>query len=173
MGAVYEPTAFIVGAADDYTPPKPPRSRSCRSRADSAHRWPWRATQPSTRSATSSSRHDPVQIDPENASLRTMGVRFVLDSWVYDQLSAPERGRSGHRQPARLRRGDGQRLGARAASRGRRRLHLPRLRPCGRKPPHRSCGRAMRPRGPPPSTTPGWRASPPSGIPTGTSSLRT
>jgi hypothetical protein len=87
--AVYEPTAFIVGAADDYTPPEA---------ADAAT-----AVVPGGLSTPTALASDatvdaigakllatrPVQIDPQSASLRTMGVRFVLDSWVYDQLSHP------------------------------------------------------------------------------------
>jgi len=87
--AVYEPTAFIVGAADDYTPLEA---------ADAAA-----AVVPGGLSAPTALASDatvdaianqllatrPVRIDPGGASLRTMGVRFVLDSWIYDQLSDP------------------------------------------------------------------------------------
>ena len=34
----------------------------------------------------------PVMIDPERPAVRLMGTRFVLDSWVLDQLLAPNVG---------------------------------------------------------------------------------
>ncbi len=34
----------------------------------------------------------PVGIDPENAAARIMGVRFVVDSYIYDQLRFPHVG---------------------------------------------------------------------------------
>ena len=89
---VYEPTAFMVGVADDYTPFE---------LADAAESivpgWlddPASFAEPSVvgglADALAVSR--PVGIDPENAAVRLMGVRFVLDSYIYDQLRFPHVG---------------------------------------------------------------------------------
>jgi hypothetical protein len=56
---IYEPTSFLVGLADDYTPLEVAR---------------------------------PVRISPDRASIRLMGARFVLDSFVFDQLISPNVG---------------------------------------------------------------------------------
>ena len=37
----------------------------------------------------------PVQIDPERPSVRLMGTRFVVDSWIMDQLLSPHVGGAG------------------------------------------------------------------------------
>ena len=87
--AVYEPTAFIVGAADDYTPPE--AATATAAVVPGGFGTPLALASDATVNAIGDQllAARPVQIDPQNASLRTMGVRFVLDSWVYDQLSAP------------------------------------------------------------------------------------
>ena len=86
---VYEPTAFIVGAADDYTPPE--AATAAAVVVPGGLGTPLALASDTTVNAIGDQlvATRPVQIDPQNASLRTMGVRFVLDSWVYDQLSAP------------------------------------------------------------------------------------
>ncbi|HEX9644504.1 MAG TPA: DUF3160 domain-containing protein [Acidimicrobiia bacterium] len=86
---VYEPTAFLVGLADDYTP------FELAVAADTlAPGWPDdpapfadAATVEDLAAALEAAR--PVEIDPENAAIRIMGVRLVLDSYVYDQLRWP------------------------------------------------------------------------------------
>jgi hypothetical protein len=86
---IYGPTAFLVGTADDYTPFEA---------ADAAMRvQSGGLTEPGD--LASDAMVDAigaemlamreVRIDPGRASLRTMGTRFVLDSWVYDQLTDP------------------------------------------------------------------------------------
>ena len=89
---VYEPTAFLVGVADDYTPFElfevaenvaPGWLEDPRPFADSA-------TVDGLAAGLAALR--PVGIDPENASARIMGVRFVLDSYIYDQLRYPHVG---------------------------------------------------------------------------------
>ena len=86
---VYEPTAFIVGAADDYTPPE--ASAAADVVVPGGLGTPLALASDSTVLEIGGQLEAtrPVRIDPENASLRSMGVRFVLDSWIYDQLSHP------------------------------------------------------------------------------------
>ncbi len=90
--AVYEPTAFLVGLADDYTPAElsaaaktvtPQGIDNPQSFADDATL---------TRLVTALTTARAVRIDPERASVRLMGTRFVLDSFVMDQLIAPSVG---------------------------------------------------------------------------------
>lgn len=89
---VYEPTAFLVGLADDYTPFEV---------ADAAQ-----AVVPGWLSSPLAFGDDPavlqvaerllserpVLINPERASVRLMGTRFVIDSFVLDQLIWPNVG---------------------------------------------------------------------------------
>jgi hypothetical protein len=90
--AVYEPTAFLVGLADDYTPVELNTAA-----ATVAPAWPGDpsafaddATVAKLASALTATR--PVRIDPEKASVRIMGARFVLDSYLMDQLIDPSVG---------------------------------------------------------------------------------
>lgn len=89
--ALYEPTAFLVGLADDVTP------LEVATAADSAVPG-WR-DDPSTlegvdtRSlAAAILAAHPTQIDPERAGIRLMGARFTLDAYVLDQLAWPNVG---------------------------------------------------------------------------------
>ncbi|MFB3738369.1 MAG: DUF3160 domain-containing protein [Candidatus Velamenicoccus archaeovorus] len=89
---LYEPTGFLVGLADDYTPFEV---------ADAAG-----AVEPGWREdpdafgrdaavdelATRLAATRPVRIDPEKPSMRLMGTRFVIDSWILDQMIAPNVG---------------------------------------------------------------------------------
>ncbi len=86
---IYEPTAWLVGAADDYTPFElgavveevvPTGWSDMTVFAD-------QATLDSVAASLSALR--PVEINPEAASLRIMGSRFVIDSYILDQLVAP------------------------------------------------------------------------------------
>jgi hypothetical protein len=86
---VYEPTAFLVGLADDYTPIE------AAAAADRAN--------PGWRNDPAALADDAVvgavaddllalrgvAIDAEQASVRVMGARFVLDSFILDQLVDP------------------------------------------------------------------------------------
>ena len=89
---VYEPTAFMVGVADDYTPFELAEVAEAivpgwlDDPADFAH--------PVAVADLAGGMADlrPVGIDPENAAVRMMGVRFVLDSFIYDQLRFPNVG---------------------------------------------------------------------------------
>jgi hypothetical protein len=82
--SIYETTSFLVGTADDYTPQEllgaldaadPAATLSDSALEDAAVRL--RATRP-------------IRIDAERASVRLMGSRFVIDSYVLDQLADPE-----------------------------------------------------------------------------------
>jgi hypothetical protein len=85
---LYEPTAFLVGAADDYTPFEV--ATAVETTASGGMRDPTTLTPEAlgtARAALLSSR--PVMVDPEAASIRLMGTRFVLDAYVLDQLIDP------------------------------------------------------------------------------------
>ncbi len=89
---IYEPTAFLVGLADDYTPAEladaatgvdPGWLDDPSGLADDA-------TIQAAVTALTSTR--PVQINPASAAVRVMGTRFVLDAYVLDQLIYPNVG---------------------------------------------------------------------------------
>jgi hypothetical protein len=85
---IYEPTAFLVGLADDFTPAE-------MAAAADAVDADWRESPEVIDDSfvadlvaeLSSLRQ--VAIDPERASMRVMGARFVLDSFILDQLVFP------------------------------------------------------------------------------------
>jgi Protein of unknown function (DUF3160) len=81
---LYDPTAFLVGLADDYTPLEVAAAagdlRNANAFADDAAVKAVVAKLTATRKA---------RINPERASIRLMGTRFVVDSFVLDQLVAP------------------------------------------------------------------------------------
>lgn len=90
--AIYEPTSFLVGLADDVSP------LEIVAAADSA--MPGWSDDPSllldadvVQIATAVLEGHPVAIDPERASVRSMGARFTLDSFILDQLAWPNVGR--------------------------------------------------------------------------------
>ena len=86
---IYEPTAWLVGAADDYTP------FELAGIVDQVVPTGWSDIETvlepewllAIRSGLLSYRA--VAINPEAASLRIMGSRFVIDSYVFDQLVMP------------------------------------------------------------------------------------
>ncbi len=88
---VYEPTAFLVGMADDYTPTE---------LADQLDELipGWRddptLIDPAVAKTAGAALVDlrPVSIDPASSSVRIMGARFVVDSYIYDQLRGPNVG---------------------------------------------------------------------------------
>jgi hypothetical protein len=83
---IYEPTAFLVGLADDFTP------LEVVAAADSVDP-EWRTGAIDDDFLADVARHlaesRAVAIDPERASMRIMGARFVLDSYILDQLVSP------------------------------------------------------------------------------------
>ena len=95
---VYEPTAFLVGAADDYTPVEltavaddlvPTWQEDPEVVADLAVMEELAAGLEARRQ---------VLIDPEAASVRLMGVRFVIDAFALDQLAWPNVGTEAERR---------------------------------------------------------------------------
>lgn len=89
---LYEPTAFLVGLADDYTPLE--LMQAVRQAAPDAVGAPASLAKDATvRSVVDrlvASRA--VRINPDHASVRMMGTRFVLDSFILDQLMYPNVG---------------------------------------------------------------------------------
>jgi hypothetical protein len=89
---LYDPTAFLVGLADDYTPFEVAEAAT--------------AATPSGLEDPSAFEDDevvgavidelvatrPVRINPDRAAVRLMGTRFVIDSYLFDQLIYPHVG---------------------------------------------------------------------------------
>ncbi len=87
---IYEATAVIVGAADDYTP-----FEADQAAAAIVPDWPVDpadlASDPTVQAVVDELESmRTVLIDPGAASLRAMGVRFIFDSYVLDQLTDPD-----------------------------------------------------------------------------------
>ncbi len=86
---IYEPTAFLVGLADDYTPLEvagAARAVTPSGLGDPAA-FADDALVTGVVDALVASR--PVRISPDRASIRLMGTRFVTDSFIMDQLLYP------------------------------------------------------------------------------------
>lgn len=90
--ALYEPTAFLVGLADDVDP-----LQLAAAADESIPGWredPTLIADADTAAIADAVLADhPVAIDPERAGVRLMGARFTLDSFVLDQLAWPNVGR--------------------------------------------------------------------------------
>lgn len=90
--AIYEPTAFLVGLADDIDP-----LQLASATDDAVPGWiddPELLADADTETIADAVLADhPVAIDPERASVRVMGARFTLDSFILDQLAWPNVGR--------------------------------------------------------------------------------
>ncbi|MGD0272815.1 MAG: DUF3160 domain-containing protein [Gaiellaceae bacterium] len=89
---IYEPTAFLVGVADDYTPLEVEAAAKATPAGglDNAKAFESDTAVNAVVQALVNAR--PVKINPERASIRLMGTRFVLDSYLLDQLIAPNVG---------------------------------------------------------------------------------
>jgi len=87
---VFEPTAFLVGVSDDYTP------FELAAVVAAAGGWadPRAVTDDASLAAMAAALRAsrPVRIDPERPSVRLMGTRFVIDSWILDQMVMPNVG---------------------------------------------------------------------------------
>ncbi len=81
---VYEPTAFLVGSADDYTPFE---AEAAAGGLDDPAGFTGLDDVEAVGNQLLAGRG--VAINPEAASVRVMGARFVVDSYIYDQLTAP------------------------------------------------------------------------------------
>ncbi len=89
--AIYEPTAFLVGAADDYTPFDVQKAvQSTPGVIGNPQAIASDATVNAVVHALVKAR--PVLINPDRAAIRLMGTRFVLDSYLLDQLVFPNVG---------------------------------------------------------------------------------
>jgi hypothetical protein len=84
---IFEPTAFMVGAADDFTPLEV-------EQAAAGLTDPGRFGDPAfldeVVAGLLATRE--VAINPEAAAIRVMGARFVVDSWILDQMVWPNVG---------------------------------------------------------------------------------
>ncbi|HEY4347383.1 MAG TPA: DUF3160 domain-containing protein [Gaiellaceae bacterium] len=88
---IYDPTSFLVGLADDYTPDEV--ETALHKAAPSAKALAALSTDAAVKRVVASlvaARR--VRIDPRSASIRIMGTRFVLDSYLLDQLIYPHVG---------------------------------------------------------------------------------
>ena len=85
--SIYEPTAFLVGAADDYTPFEVGEAAGGLSHPEG-----FASDAAVAEVGKKLAEMRPVLIDPEKASVRLMGVRFVIDSYVLDQMIYPNVG---------------------------------------------------------------------------------
>jgi hypothetical protein len=81
---IYEPTAFLVGTADDYTPFE---AEAAAGGLDDPATFTGLDDVEAVGNELLATRG--VAINPEAASVRVMGARFVVDSYIYDQLTAP------------------------------------------------------------------------------------
>ncbi len=91
---LYEPTAFLVGLADDYTPIEVAAAAQAAVPAglEDATAFADDAVVQNVVEALAAAR--PVLISPDRAAIRFMGTRFVIDSYVLDQLLYPNVGTS-------------------------------------------------------------------------------
>ncbi len=89
---IFEPTAFLVGVSDDYTPFE--LAAAVEAVVPGGMSDPLSATDDESLFAVADEMvaTRPVQIDPERPSVRLMGTRFVIDSLIYDQLVRPNVG---------------------------------------------------------------------------------
>ena len=87
---IYDPTSFLVGLADDYTPIEVVAALDKLTAYGGPRSLESDAVVLQVVRALKATR--PVLIDPERASLRIMGTRFVVDSYLLDQLVYPNVG---------------------------------------------------------------------------------
>ena len=89
---IFEPTAFLVGTSDDYTPFE--LAAAVEATVPGGMDAPLTATNDETLATIAETlvQVRPVRIDPERPSVRLMGTRFVIDSWILDQMISPNVG---------------------------------------------------------------------------------
>jgi hypothetical protein len=90
--AVYDPTAFLVGRSDDYTPLELAAAAKTVDATWLENPAPLAGNTRKVVAALVASRQ--VKINPERAAVRYLGTRFVIDSYVLDQLVYPNVGTS-------------------------------------------------------------------------------
>ncbi len=86
---IYDPTAFLVGLADDYTPLE---VAGAISKAAPGAPASLASAATVTKVVAALKEQRPVRIDPQSASIRIMGTRFVTDEFLLDQLVFPHVG---------------------------------------------------------------------------------
>ncbi len=89
---IYEPTAFLVGLSDDYTPFELATAIDAAQPGAMADPTPLAQDAAIESIAAALTAARPVRIDSERPSVRLMGTRFVIDSYVLDQLLSPNVG---------------------------------------------------------------------------------
>jgi hypothetical protein len=89
---IYEPTAFLVGISDDYTPFELAEAVDAVVPGGMDDPTPLADDVTIEDIAADMAAVRPVLIDSERPAVRLMGTRFVIDSFVYDQLLAPNVG---------------------------------------------------------------------------------
>lgn len=96
---IFEPTAFLVGTSDDYSPFE--LAEAVEATAPGGMEDPLLAADADLLAVVADTLKTtrPVQIDPERPSVRLMGTRFVLDSWILDQMVGPCVGSPGEHRP--------------------------------------------------------------------------
>ncbi len=89
---IFEPTAFLVGLADDYTPFEVADAAGVATPAglEDPSVFADDAVVSDVVNALVTAR--PVRINPDRAAVRMMGTRFVIDSFIFDQLITPNVG---------------------------------------------------------------------------------
>ncbi len=87
---IYEPTSFLVGLSDDYTPPEVfDAVNKANGYVGLGNSLSDAVVEKIVRTLLATRR---VRIDPERAAIRIMGTRFVADSFLLDQLIYPNVG---------------------------------------------------------------------------------
>ena len=86
---IFEPTAFLVGVSDDYSPFELADAVDATTPGGMDDPLLVAGDEALVAIADTLTATRPVQIDPERPSVRLMGTRFVLDSWIFDQMVAP------------------------------------------------------------------------------------
>jgi len=89
---IYEPTAFLVGTADDYTPLDLQKAAEATPAGGLSNAKAFESDAAVNAVVRALVKTRPVKINPERASIRLMGTRFVLDSYLLDQLVYPNVG---------------------------------------------------------------------------------
>jgi hypothetical protein len=89
---IYEPTAFLVGLADDYTPLEVAAAVRKAVPAGTNDPKVFASDSAVTKVVNELTKARPVLINPERAAIRLMGTRFVIDSFLLDQLVYPNVG---------------------------------------------------------------------------------
>ncbi len=90
--SLYEPTAFLVGYADDYTPLEVQAAARTATSAGLDDPTAFASDDVVRKMVAALTSKRPVKVNPEDASVRLMGTRFVLDSFMMDQLIWPNVG---------------------------------------------------------------------------------